>query len=166
MSSDQFMMLRMLNGGLMSGSGWIQVVFLAFLLGIPVFRPETIRRVSRYRSACVCFGLSLILPGLGTLLMPAMQSITGGGRAGNRFGGGGGEHWMLSLFSGTEWMQILSSAGPILFGVSVIFALGSVIPGFIPPQSSRPSERPVVSTPPAGGNPVASRPPVSKTEQQ
>jgi len=134
MSAEQMLLMRQLGGGLLAGgSAWVQVVFLAFLLWVPVFRPERIRIVSLFRRAYVCFALSVIIPSTAPLLVAAVMGPAGlGGRAGGGFSG--------ALFSNGA-LQLLTAMGPVLFGISLICALGAVVPSFIPPPSSRPSAR-------------------------
>ncbi len=133
MNSDQYLMMQLLGGGLAGlGSTWLKVVFLAFLMAIPVLRPESIKTLSLYRRACVCFGISIIIPGAVTLLM--MVAMLPGG------GGMGINNGSQTLF-GQGLAQMLNAGGPMLFGLSVIFALRALVPGFIPPVSPRPSVR-------------------------
>ncbi len=123
MGREELWMMQMLGGGggwLQSG-GWMQVVFLAFLLAVPIFRPERIRVVSSYRGAYVCFALSIIVPSTASLLMSLVSPL---GAAGDGF-------------SGTQLFQLSNAAGPVLFGISLILAMKAIVPGFIPPQSIR-----------------------------
>jgi len=130
MGQNELLMMQLYGGGLLgAGSGLLKVVFLAFLLAVPVFRPERIAAVSMYRRACLCFGLSIIVPGAVTMFMTAAMLPVGG--AGN-FGNTGS-----AAFSGLGMIQLLSACSPVLFGLSVIFALKAVVPGFIPPTKPR-----------------------------
>jgi hypothetical protein len=124
MGREELWMMQLFGGGggwLQSG-GWLQVVFLGFLLAVPIFRPERIRVVSSFRGAYVCFALSLIVPSAASVLM--MNLVSPGG-----IPGGG--------FSGIPMFQLFNAAGPVLFGISVILAMKAIVPGFIPPQSLR-----------------------------
>ncbi len=127
MGRDDLMMMQFLSGaggglgGLGGGSGWLQVVYLAFLLAIPIFRPERIKVVSSFRAAYTCFGLSIIIPSAVSLLMMYVASPMGGPGAGA---------------NGIQPFYMLTAAGPILFGISVILAMRAIVPGFIPPQNS------------------------------
>jgi hypothetical protein len=134
MNMEQFLMTQIFGGGLAgAASGWLQVVFLAFLIAIPVFRPESIKTVAMYRRACLCFGISIIVPGaVSVLMMAAMLPTAGAGGYGNSGS---------PLLIGQGMVRMLHAGGPILFGLSVIFALKAVVPGFIPPVSSRPSRQ-------------------------
>ena len=129
---QELLMMRLYGGagGLFgSGTAWLEVVFLAFLIAIPVFRPERIRIVSMYRRAYYCFGLSIIVPSTASCLLMTvfMPNVAGG-----RFGTGSSE-----TILGAELLKVLAQAGPVLFGISVILALAAVVPGFIPPQNPR-----------------------------
>jgi len=128
MGRDELMMMQFLSGagggnlgGLSVGGGLLQVVYLAFLLAVPIFRPDRIKVVSSFRAAYTCFGLSIITPSVVSLLMMYVASPNGGP-------GGGAE--------GIQSLYLLTAAGPILFGVSVILAMKAIVPGFIPPQNS------------------------------
>ena len=126
MGRDELMMMQFLSGaggglGLGGGGGLLQVVYLAFLLAVPIFRPERIRVVSSFRAAYTCFGLSIIIPSAVSLMMMYVASPMGG------LGGGA---------AGIQPLYLLTSAGPILFGISVILAMKAIVPGFIPPQNS------------------------------
>ncbi|MEO2035021.1 MAG: hypothetical protein ABGZ35_23315 [Planctomycetaceae bacterium] len=134
MNSQELMFMQLYGGGLLSaGSTWLKVVFLAFLLGVPVYRPERIRNVSLYRRAYMCFGLSIIIPSASTFLLAAVMS-PGGTGMGRSIGNS-------SSLAGNGLLQLLGAAGPVLFGISLICALGAVVPGFIPPPGSRNSGR-------------------------
>lgn len=123
MGREELMMMQLFGGGgwLQSG-GWLQVVFLAFLLAVPILKPERIRVVASYRGAYVCFALSLIVPSAASVLMTSLVSPGG-------IPGGG--------FSGIPMFQLFNAAGPVLFGISVILAMKAIVPGFIPPQNVR-----------------------------
>ncbi len=124
MGRDELWMMQLLGGGggWMQSGGWLQVVFLAFLLAIPIFRPERIRVVSSYRRAYICFALSIVVPSASSVLM--MNLVSAGGVP------GGG-------FSGFPAIQLFNAAGPVLFGISVILAMKAIVPGFIPPETFR-----------------------------
>jgi hypothetical protein len=127
MGREELLMMQLYGGGggwLLSG-GWLQVVYLAFLLAVPVFRPERIRVVSSYRGASLCFALSIIVPSVVSVLMMNLASQAGG-RGGGQFG--------METFQ--QAFQLINAAGPVLFGISLILAMKAIIPGFIPPQNS------------------------------
>lgn len=128
MGREDLLMMQLFGGGAVGGGGgwlqsggWLHVVFLAFLLAVPIFRPERIRVVASYRRAFVCFALSIIAPSAVSILMMSLVSPGGGP--------GGG-------LSGIPTFQLFSAAGPVLFGISLIFAMKAIVPGFIPPQNS------------------------------
>jgi hypothetical protein len=123
MGREELLMMQLFGGGsgsLQSG-GWLQVVFLAFLLAVPIFKPERIRVVSSYRLAYVCFALSIIVPSAVSVLM--MSLVFPDGRPGRGL-------------SGIPTFQLFNAAGPVLFGISLILAMKAIVPGFIPPPNS------------------------------
>jgi hypothetical protein len=123
MGRDELWMMQLFGGGgWMQSGGWLQVVFLAFLLGVPIFRPERIRVVSSYRGAYFCFALSIIVPSAASVLMTNLLSP--GGVPGNGL-------------PGIQMLQLFNAAGPLLFGISIILVMKAIVPGFIPPQSVR-----------------------------
>lgn len=127
MGREELWMMQMFGGGggWMQSGGWLQVVFLAFLFAVPIFRPERIRVVSSYRAAYMCFALSIIVPSAASVLM--MNLVSPGGVSGGGLPG-------ISMF------QLFNAAGPVLFGISIVLAMKAIVPGFIPPQSvSRPT---------------------------
>jgi len=128
MNSVQYLMMQLLGGGLAGMGGvWLKVVFLAFLMAIPVFRPERIKTLGLYRRACVCFGISVIIPGAASLL--TIAAVLPGA-------GPGLNNGSATLF-GPGLVQMLNAGGPILFGLSIIFALKAIVPAFIPPVNYR-----------------------------
>mgnify|MGYP007079508514 CR=1 FL=1 len=130
MGREELLMMQLLGGGggwLQSG-GWLQVVFLVFLFAIPIRWPERIRVVSLYRSAYLFFALSIIVPSVSSVLMTSL--VMPGGMGGGSFG---------SDFSGMLILRLLNAAGPVLFGISVILVMKAIVPGFIPPPTSRSS---------------------------
>ena len=120
MRREDLLMMQLFGGG--GSAGWLQVVFLVFLLAVPVLKPERIRVVSSYRRAYVFFALSIILPSATSFLMTTVLS------PGAAPGGG---------IPGIQTLQLFSASGPVLFGISLIYAIKAVVPGFIPPRSSR-----------------------------
>jgi hypothetical protein len=132
MRREDVLMMQLLGGGgggvagwLQSG-GWMQVVFLAFLLAVPILRPERIRVVAWYRWAYVFFALSIVAPSAASFLI--MTVISPGGVSG-------------SGVPGLQTLQLFNAAGPVLFGLSLIFAMKAIVPGFIPPRSAGPTTR-------------------------
>lgn len=127
MGREELLMMQLFGGGGGAGgwapsSGWLQVVYLAFLMGIPILRPERIRVASSYRGAYFCFALSIIVPSAASVLM--MNLLSPGGVTPNGLPG-------IQLF------QLFNAAGPVFFGISIILAMKAIVPGFIPPQSAR-----------------------------
>lgn len=126
MGREELLMMQLFGGGGASGwmpsGGWLQVVYLAFLFAIPIFRPERIRVASSYRGAYLCFALSIIVPSAASVLM--MNLLSPGGVTADGL-------------SGIQLLQLFNAAGPVLFGISIILAMKAIVPGFIPPQSAR-----------------------------
>jgi len=123
MGRDELLMLQLFGGGagLTQSGGWLQVLYLAFLLAVPVLRPERIRVVSSYRAAWFCFALSIIVPSAASVVM--LYAVAPGGTSGG--------------FPGMQTLQLFNAAGPVLFGISLILAMKAVVPGFIPPTTSQ-----------------------------
>jgi len=124
MGRDELFLMQLLNGGLTTSGGWLQVIFLAFLLAVPILWPGRIRVTSAYRRAFIWFALSIVAPSVGSILMTSLVSQ-------DQFSGGG--------FGATQAYQLAGAAGPVMFGISLIFAMKAVVPGFIPPHSSHSS---------------------------
>jgi hypothetical protein len=127
MGREELLMMQLFGGGggaggWMPSGGWLQVVYLAFLLAIPIFRPERIRVASSYRGAYFCFALSIIVPSATSVLMMNLLSPRG---------------VMADGLPGIQLFQLFHAAGPVLFGISIILAMKAIVPGFIPPQSAR-----------------------------
>ena len=127
------LMLQLLGGGgsggwLQSG-GWLHVLFLAFLLAVPILWPERIRVVASYRASWICFALSIFVPNVISVAM--IYAVSPDGTRGS--------------FPGMPSLQLINAAGPVLFGISLILAMKAVVPGFIPPSTS---PRPTVQTEP------------------
>lgn len=142
MNPDQLMMMQLFGGGIMgTGAAWTKCIFLAFLLLVPILRPHQIRILSMFRRACTCFGLSLILPGIANIVL---TTAIVQGAAGTPYGA-----VPSSGALGMTLLRVLSGAGPVLFGLSVIFALRAVVPGFIPPAPIHPPGTP---RPPSSSN--------------
>lgn len=119
---DELWMMQMFGGGggWMQSGGWLQGVYLAFLIAIPIFRPERIRVTSAYRGAYMCFALSILVPSAVSALM--MSLLPPGGVPGDGL-------------PGIQMIQLFNAAGPILFGISIILVMKAIVPGFIPPQN-------------------------------
>lgn len=128
MSSNDFLMMQLFGGGAawMQSSSWLHVVFLIFLLAVPIFRPEQIRVIASFRRAWVCFALSIIAPGAVSILTSAV--IMPGASPRN-------------MSAGTPLLSFVTAAGPVFFGMSLIFAMKAVVPGFIPPKDFESSSR-------------------------
>ena len=135
MNSEQMLMMQLYGGGMFSaGGGWLKVIFLASLIAIPILRPERIILLSQYRRACMAFGVSIVLPGVATILMSALITP-------NVVGGGMGNSLPAGIL-GIGLLQLLTGSGPLLFGLSIIFLLKAIVPKFIPPTAIESLQRP------------------------
>jgi hypothetical protein len=112
--------MQMFGGGGMSGAGggqiWLMIAFLAGLFAVLFWRPATLRHPALFRWSCTLFALAILVPpvfNVGIAMFMGDGMMRGGG------GGGGGAIQLL---------QLASNAGPILFGLSVIFGFAAIAP--------------------------------------
>ena len=128
MRPNDFLMMQLFGGGLssMQSSNWLYAVFLIFLLTVPLFRPEKIRVIASFRRAWVCFALSIIAPSAVSILTTNL--IMPGATSGN-------------MPAGTPLWSFFNAAGPVLFGMSLIFAMQAILPAFVPPRDYESSSR-------------------------
>lgn len=148
-------------GGLFGGQIWLYVAYLVCLFAVIIYKPERIRNLSMYRRACYLFAISLLLPSLINLAMGTLMAGSGGGPFISR---GSSPAWaqpgvpmpggsqLDSTFIMQVTLQILNTFGPVLFGISVLCALISLVPSFIPPPDfemigSEPNEPPRLRQP-------------------
>ena len=124
MGRNELLMMQLFGGGggLVQSVGLLQVVFLTFLIAVPILKPERIRVVSSYRRAFIFFALSTIVPSVTSVLMTSV--LAPGGQSGEFLG-------TMPLF------LLLNVAGPVLFGISIILLMKAIVPGFIPPPGYR-----------------------------
>jgi hypothetical protein len=128
-------------GGPFGGQLWFYVVYLVCLFAVIAYKPQHIRNLSLFRISCYLFGIAVVLPSVVTLVAGVFSVNFGtgvqvpGGRGTIQPGSGA-----FSQFLGPEasvilrlLFQILAALGPILFGISIICALISLVPSFIPP---------------------------------
>jgi hypothetical protein len=106
-----------------------QATLMASLFIVLVFRPERIRSRRLFSLACWLFGLSVLLP-------PILNALLGTVGAGvftvarGNFPGSGGLGLVFVLAMGL---------GPVLFGLSLLFALLALVPG---PRQESPFQPP------------------------
>ena len=113
---QELLYLRQLFGN--SGHGWLQVTLLGFLFLVLIFKPDRIVNRSLFRIACFLFALSVILPPLVTLSTSLLAGDTASSYSRSR-----------AMMSGSPLMMSLSSSlGPVLFGISALCGLLSLIP--------------------------------------
>lgn len=137
---EEMYLLQLLSGGQFGGSsGWLSVAYLVCLFAVILFKPERVRNLSLFRRACTLFAISLIAPSLIAIATGALAtaSVSPFGSTPNvarvLSGGGGAGTYLVQLL----W-QILAAVGPLLFGISVLCALISIVPTFIPPPDVEP----------------------------
>jgi hypothetical protein len=117
----QLMYLRQLTGG----ESWTHGVFLAGVFLVVLFRRDQIISPYMFRVSIILFVLSFILPIiLNTILQYALSS-----RGFMRGGFAGGDE------AGAFFQVLASGTGPVLFGMSVVFCILSMLP----PQSRYPA---------------------------
>ena len=129
---NELMLLRQLFGE----SGWLQPVFLLGLFAALLFRRDCITSPGKFKLAYVLFALSLILP---AVVGPVLGSA--------------GYQSMARMFAGRAYtvqsdvgftLSVISTAGgPTLFGLSIIFALASMMPRKPPPPPAPPAKHPL-----------------------
>lgn len=129
-------------GGAFGGQLWLYVAYLVCLFAVIIYKPERIRNLSMYRRACYLFAISLLLPSLITLAMGTVLAGTGGAAFASRgavfaqpgmFSGQGGPNQFDGSYVMQLALQVLNAFGPVLFAISILCALISLVPSFIPP---------------------------------
>jgi hypothetical protein len=108
---QEMLYLRQLFAG---GQAWLQLGFLLFLFGVLLFKPERIRLPGLFQWAWMLFALSVMAPPLLTFCVWLFQ-VTGAPSARS----GGPTSLLLAL-------EIAS--GPVLLGLSLIFAFLALSP--------------------------------------
>ena len=109
---EELFFLRQLLGG---GQGWLSFGLLLCLFGVLLFRPERIRSPELFRLAWLFFALSIIVP---PVLMSCLSffQFTGGPSFRSPRG-------MSSLL-----LTVQGASGPLLLGLSLIFAFLALSP--------------------------------------
>jgi len=129
----EFQQMQQLLG---SGRAWLQVAFFLGLMWAMLYRPERIRLPGLFRWACVLFALSVCvgpaLLGLWTVI-ESLENTPMGSRRGSS------DLWNIVI-------PIVNASGPILLGISMVFALLAVCPPMKPVYRQR--EAPPVQRPP------------------
>ena len=125
---QQLLYLKQFLGG--GGQGWLLFGFLLCLFAVLLFRPERIRSAGLFGWACARFALSVIAPPVLTYCYGYLQNIEG---TSSRPGGGA-----MSL-----WLPVQQLAGPLLFGLSLIFGLLALMPRSAPQSRPGPTKHPL-----------------------
>ena len=125
MGREELLLMQLFGGGAgwIQTGGWMQVVYLVFLLLVPLKWPERIRVVAAFRLAWLLFACSVFLPSIASIVISNLVPSSGGFRS------SGENLW---------FMQLANAIGPCCFGASLILAMKAVVPRFVPPQDSRP----------------------------
>jgi hypothetical protein len=124
---EEFLLLRQLYSG---GQGWITCGLLICLFGVLVWRSDKIGSEAMFRLAWVFLVLSFLLPAvmqLGLGLVQALEIVTSSTSRG-----------MLSLFTMLEM-----GCGPVLVGLSMLFAFLAVSPRQQAPHRAVPVRHPL-----------------------
>ena len=133
MSRQELLFMQLFGGGTtgQQATGWLYVVFLVFLLAVPILKPDRIRVAKSFRASFFYFALSVTVP---PVLSTLMYSLQQNGAGGGGFGGGIGG---AANADGIPTLLLLNGAGPLLFCVSLVLAMKAVVPSFIPPVESQ-----------------------------
>jgi hypothetical protein len=110
--SEELFYRGLLLGG---GHGWLSFAFLLCLFGVFLFRPERIRSPELFRLAWLFFALSIIVP---PVLMSCFSFFQFTGSSSFRSPRG-----MTSLL-----LTVQGTSGPLLLGLSLIFAFLALSP--------------------------------------
>jgi hypothetical protein len=114
---------------LMGGSSWVEATFLGGVVLIVAFRRHQIVSLYMFRVSVILFGLSIALP---VLLLPLTHAVVGGSISRSP-----------PRLSDAAYMVIIYGSGPILFAISVILCVLSMLPARSrypapPPSPSQP----------------------------
>ena len=103
---------NLLMGG--QGQAWLSASFLVCLFWVALVKPLRIRSLAVFRIACLFFAASLVTPALVNLFLAATRLAPMPPRIGQQDPG---------------WSIYLSAVAPVLFMISFLLAIESVIPG-------------------------------------
>lgn len=114
---DEWLFLRRLLGD--TGQGWLQATMLGFLFLVLAFKPDRIHNRALFRVACLLFALSLLIAPILNFALTLLADSPGPSSRG-----------FPGLMGGSRvTYMLITTIGPILFGISVMCALVSLIPG-------------------------------------
>lgn len=125
-------MQELMLGRLFNSNSLLDAVFLAGMFAVIAFKKESITVPGLFRLAYWLFGLSIIVPAcLTPSLAPMMASpsVYGGGPRSNEVG------LVLSV--------LYSGSGPVLLALSVLCAMGSMLPHKQRPAPAAPAKHPL-----------------------
>jgi hypothetical protein len=122
-SQDAILMQQMLSVLVGGGRVWLEAAFLLGLFAAALFKPHDIHNVTLFRRSYYLFGFSILVPPCLVLLMAYVIGMAGIGPGSTPTG----------PLNSTLMGPIIAAVGPILLGISIICALGSLVPSFIPP---------------------------------
>jgi len=123
------MMLGQMLGG--ATRVWLEFAFLISLFAVLIFRPERIRSLNLFQTACGVVALSMILPSLLVFAMDTSQKATA-------FGSG----MQASSQDIGLVVKLLTAAGPILFSLAFLCAVFSLMPSVPKRETSATPEEP------------------------
>jgi TRAP-type C4-dicarboxylate transport system permease small subunit len=95
---------------------WLNVAFIVCVFAVLTFRPEQIRNVRLFGTACGLFALSLIVPSVGMFVVSTVSSTPAGMGSRAAFG------------EITLSMKIVNLIGPLFFAMAFLAAANSLIP--------------------------------------
>jgi hypothetical protein len=101
---------------------WLKVAMLLGLLAVLIYRPERVRRPAAMTCACWLFALSIVIP-------PVLNALVG-----IAVDTGMSTRYRSSAQS-PELITLVIAVGPMLFGISVLLSLLSLVPA----RSKRPA---------------------------
>jgi hypothetical protein len=110
--SMEYLLMRQFLGA--GGESWTHAVFLLGVFLIVIFRREQIVSAYMFRVSIILFALSLILPVVLVAIMQIDLTSTAG------FVRGESRNNLFRI--------LMAAAGPVLFGISVVMCLLSMLP--------------------------------------
>jgi hypothetical protein len=129
MPQELFLLKQLLGGG----EGWLQAAYVLGLFAILVYRPERIRIPGLFSFGCIVFALSVAVP-------PALAGLLGLLAGGwNALGSSRGS-------SSSGWVHVaplLSAAGPVLLGISLVCVLIAICPAPVVSSRLQPPRHPL-----------------------
>lgn len=133
MPQEEWLALKQLFGD--GGLGWLQVALAACLFLALIFRPERIRSQALFKLACWLFAFSIMVPPVFNIGLTLFASVTKGS-------------WPPS--PGASWspvgpflLSLERATGPVLFGLSLLCGLLSLVPGPYRENRLQPTRHPL-----------------------